>query len=519
MNKQKRKLLFFFCLVFLIFLGCNRTTVSITPGQVAATSLPVLTSTSSPFPLPSPSQTIHPSPSITPTLIPSLHPTTTYTPSPTYTPTFDAVHASTATPAPAAQCPQENPGLVPNFVIPVPTNIIYDIPESKDAILGFLNAGGRLDALVQYLVQNYGGYYQNHPDYGTNIYGMDFTNDGVPDLLVNDGNVRIYSCREAEYAVIFEIPYKTFEHYQIESIQDMNKDGSPDILLENWDDVAIGGDLAYQILGLRGQQIESFLGENNAPCFINYAYSGPCIEDGWIRVFWSGSVEIDDIDQNGTRELIIHDGVGYNFDSQFNGPWRTKTTVFMWNGKWFSPFTYYLEPPIYRFQAVQDADFAVLQGNFDEAFDLYQQGILNDTLEWWTKARQTYDLDIAYSHYTDLPTSTPPAPDPDEYGHLAAYAYYRMMILQVMLGDFDTAQATFDFLQENFPTGIAGNIYTELANAFWTEYQASFNLSLACNRAITFTTGHEEEVLFYIGSYIHGYQSLRYEPQDVCPFK
>lgn len=520
MNKKKLNLLFLFCLITLIFLGCNQTTISVTPAQSTTMSVPRLTLT--PSPIRSPSQTTSPAPTITPTPIPSHLPTITYTPPPTYTATFDAAHASTATLAPAADCPQENTGLVPNFVLPTPTDVVYGISDSKDSILSYLNAGASLDALMQYLIQNY-GYYQNHPDYGTNIYAMDFTNDGVPELLVNDGNVRIYSCRDSLYSVIFEIPYQTFEHYQIEKVQDLNLDGRPEIFLTNWDVVAIDGDLTYQILGWHDRQIESLLGED-ASCSNNYAFSGPCFEDGWIRVFCcAGGLEpwlIQDIDQNGTFELIIHDDVGFNNDAQYNGPWRTKTTIFMWNGEQFSLFTHFLEPPTYRFQAVQDADFAVLQGKFDEAFALYQQVIFNDRLEWWTKARQTYDLDIAYSNYTpDLPTSTPPAPDPDEYGHLAAYAYYRMMILQVKLGDFGTAQATYDSLQENFPTGIAGNIYTELASTFWKEYQTSLNISLACDSAIAFAAEHEEEVLFYIGSYIHGYQSLLYKPQDVCPFK
>ncbi len=493
-----------------------------TPEENAETSSPV--STSAPSPIPSPSPTIPP-PSITPSLIPSLRPTTTYTPSPTYTPTFDAAHASTATRAPAAQCPQENPGLVPNFVIPVPTDIIYDIPDSKDSILSFLNAGGSLDALVQYLIQNYGGYYQNHPDYGTNIYYLDFTNDGVPDLLVNDGNVRIYSCQDSLYSAIFEIPYRTFINFNIRNVQDMNLDGIPEILMARRDTVPQDLFMSYQIIGWRGQRFDYLLSQPiPAPnCYRNYAYTDPCFEENWMVIFGHGgglSWDVQqDIDQNGTIELIFNDGIGHSNDAQYNGPWRAKTTVFMWNGESFALYIHYLEPPVYRFQALQDADFAVLQGKYDEAFALYQQVIFNETLEWWTKARQTYDLDIAYSHYTDLPTSTPPAPDPDEYSHLAAYAYYRMMNLQVMLGDLDTAQATYTSLQEKFPTGVAGNIYTELANAFWTEYQTSFDMSLACDSAIAFATGHEEEILFYIGSYIHGYQSLIYEPQDVCPFR
>lgn len=521
MNKQKQSLLFFFCSTFLIFLGCNQTTVSVTPEQVSATSLPVLTSTSSPFL--SPSQTISPSPSITPTLIPSHRPTTTYTPSPTFTPTFDAVHASTATLAPAAQCPQENPGLVPNFVIPIPTDII---PDSKDSILGFLNAGGSLDTLIQYLIQNYGGYYQNHPDYGTNIYGMDFTNDGIPDLLVNDGNVRIYSCQDSMYSVIFEIPYRTFINFNIRSVQDMNADGIPEILLSRRDSVPVDGFMSYQILGLQDQQIEYLLSEPTAEldCYRYYAFSAPCFEENWMVIFGHGGNlgswdTQQDIDQNGTIELILIDGIGHSLDAQHNGPWRAKTTIFMWDGESFSLFTHYLESPTYRFQALQDADVAVSQGKFNEALDLYEQVISSDSLAWWTQELQNYNVEVVQNPYYGLPTPTLSAPDPDEYGHLAAYAYYRMIILQVMLGDLDTAQATYDSLQEKFPTSVAGNIYTELASTFWTEYQTSLNISLACDSAIAFAAEHEEEVLFYIGSYIHGYQSLHYMPEDVCPFQ
>lgn len=119
--------------------------------------------------------------------------------------------------------------------------------------------------------------------------------------------------------------------------------------------------------------------------------------------------------------------------------------------------------------------------------------------------------------FSNQPTPTPPAPDPTEYPRLAAYAYYRMLILHTFLGEMDSAQVKYATLQEKFPAESPGHPYVEMATDFWNAYQSSGRMYDACAAAIAYADAHPE-ILIPLGSDYHGWQSHQYQPADVCPF-
>jgi hypothetical protein len=104
-----------------------------------------------------------PEPTKTATLVPSFMPVLTETPAlptitplptiPTFTLTFDVRTIVTATPAPKAECPKENPALVPDFRIPIMPGC-FDKDEcmftgTEKEIQAFLNKGGLFRRLFQ----------------------------------------------------------------------------------------------------------------------------------------------------------------------------------------------------------------------------------------------------------------------------------------------------------------------------------------------------------------------------------
>ena len=117
-----------------------------------------------------------------------------------------------------------------------------------------------------------------------------------------------------------------------------------------------------------------------------------------------------------------------------------------------------------------------------------------------------------------MPTPTPFPSDLTEYPRLAAYAYYRMIILHTFLGETEAAQVKYATLQEKFPAESPGYPYVEMATDFWNAYQSSGLMYEACAAAIAYADAHPE-ILIPLGSDYHGAQSHTYIPADVCPFR
>lgn len=444
------------------------------------------TSTSSPLPTATATQTA----------LPSSTPTASITPLPTiptFTPTFDVSTIVTVTPAPKAECPQPgNPSQV-DFAI-YPSGQKYVDHPTIAAILDFLNSGGQIEQLDSELRQI------------DTFYSIrDVTNDGIPDLIVVSGSAyqaaNILWCQNGRYNLfpndIVEGETLGSDNIKFE-LRDLNKNGIPEVL-------SIGD-------GRVGLNVN--LLEWNGKTFIDLTTS-----EIWFNANMLGAskydFEVKDINSDGVFELILK---GTPNSWYYPGePIRTQIDTYHWNGKVFSSSTSFSSPQ-YQFQAVQDADQKTINGEYEKAIRLYQEAIFNNKLDWWSPERREFLLAFSHNPNTPSPSQINKLSGLTEYPRLAAYAYYRIMLLHLVQGYESEAITVYNTLQEKFGNDPYGHPYVEMATAFWEAYQSTHKMYAGCAAAIDYAAKHPE-ILTPLGSDYHGWQSHQYKPEDVCPFR
>lgn len=428
----------------------------------------------------------------TPTLTPTITqtPTATITPLPTiptFTPTFDVRTIVTVMPAEKAECLKENSqnDLSIEFAT-FPSGKKYIGHPTVEVILRSLNSGTSTKKLTTELEK-----------IGSEFTFQDVTDDGVSDLVIVSGLVsqiiNILYCDKGKY--------KLFPKNDIESeplvndnvqfmIRDLNQNGTPDI-------ISVGH-------GNTGLEINVI--EWNGEIFNNLTDLG-----AWMPGAGMNDFRFVDLDRNNVPEIVLE---GKPNEWYYPGePLRGKIDVYQWNGEEFLPLRGY-SPPEYRFQAIQDGDRFTNQGNFTQARLSYEEAIQSSSLNWWSKERFETNRDAI------LNSSTPPVliPGPAEYPSLASYAYYRIILLQLVQGQESEAASTYQTLQQTFGSDSYGSPYVEMATVFWDAYQSTHKMYDGCASAIQYAVEHPE-LLTPLGSDYHGSQSHKYVPADVCPFR
>jgi hypothetical protein len=234
---------------------------------------------------------------------------------------------------------------------------------------------------------------------------------------------------------------------------------------------------------------------------------------------------VEDINHDGAKEIlgtgIISQSGFYGYpyfgSSDFNIPQlRSMTYVYSWNGTNFIFTSEKFEPPQYRFQATQDGDLETIYKQYEQALSLYQEAIFNKKLIWWSPAQYEYMKIKYYDSNTTLPPT--PTEDTTEYPRLAAYAYYRIMLLHLVQGHETEATTVYNTLKKKFDNDQYGHPYVEMATAFWEAYQSTHKMYDGCAAAIQYAAEHPD-ILIPLGSDYHGSQSHIYKPEDVCPFR
>ncbi len=445
-----------------------------------------------------PTTTSSPPPTATPTrtALPSPTPTATITPLPTiptFTPTFDASKIVTVTPAPKAECPQpDNPSQV-DFAI-YPSGQKYADHPTIATILDFLNSGGQMEQLDSELRQI------------DALYSIkDITNDGIPDLIVVSGSAyqtaNILWCQNGRYNLfpndIVEAETLGSDNVKFE-MRDLNQNSIPEVL-------SIGD-------GKVGLNVN--LLEWNGETFIDLTTSETQINANMINAS-KDDFELRDINKDGISELILK---GYPNSWYYPGePLRNQTDTYHWNDKNYSSSTSFSSPQ-YRFQAIQDADQKTANGEYEKAIQLYQEVIFNNKLDWWSPERREFLLTFLHNPNTPSPSQINKLSGLTEYPRLAAYAYYRIMLLHLVKENELDAIVIYDILQEKFGDDPYGFPYVEMASAFWDAYQSTHKMYDGCAAAIQYAAVHPE-ILTPLGSDYHGSQSHQYKPEDVCPFR
>jgi hypothetical protein len=444
-----------------------------------------------------------PLPTATRTLLPSATPTASVTPLPaipTFTPTFDVSTIVTVTPAPKAECPKET--IEQPFS---PNNLNGQGNDYNQQFinytLAYLNSGGPVKTIRA-----------TYPNPVENVQQEDVTGDGINEVIFAFGIwIDIFKCMNGKYELSTISTMYSAQGSKIIGIVDINMDGVKEIIA--YFDGCMGSRCpSIDVLGWDGKQFKSLI-ENPSSMGEGCSYMN-------IAPF---QVEVRDIDNNGTIEIILQN-VDNPWPDDLDFPFRKETRICMWNGKSIALYQIHFDKPYYRFQALQDGEMATKSGNYLAALDSYNQTIDKVDLEWFTKERLYHDFWIYHSNYFSslnepTPTASPSMrPDPAEYPRLAAYAYYRIMLLHLVQGQDSDATAVYTILGEKFGNDPYARPYLEMASAFWEAYQPAHSVYDGCAAAIQYAAEHPE-ILTPLGSDYHGAQSHIYVPADVCPFR
>ena len=447
-------------------------------------------------------QSAPPVQTFTPSLIPTkrqtpVPPTATVTPLPTiptFTPTFDVSTIVTVTPAEKAECPKEDPSVVAKFATPN-SDGSFEIYRTTD-ILDYLNSGGIVDQLR---------------DLGLGE-SLDLTDDGVNEVIYRGFtgvSYDILGCKNGKYQEFLD--FEGDFGVELAEFLDVNQNGIPEIILYN---ILHYGYIEIFVFEWDGNKFRSLID---------------------IRTDKLPNTVFDSISSTEYHKLINTNGDGLQelvavYDrNKFCGPFtlgdfcigtpeRAQTTILGWNGQNYVVKQQYFSTAQYRFQVIQDGDAASAQKEYDKALSFYQDAIFNDELKSYSPEISD-NLQAQYeTQYGTTPTPTAYPTALDEHPKLAAYAYYRIILLYLVQGQEAEATSTYQTLQESFGNDPYATPYGEMASAFWEAYQSTHKMYDGCAAAIQFAVEHPE-ILVPLGSDYHGWQSHIYEPADVCPFR
>jgi hypothetical protein len=471
--------------------------------RVIFTSLVIvfLLTSCAPQSLPTPTQ---PTSTASKSLSPSRTKTSTQTPSVTALPQI--------TPSTMLPCPGPRSNIVPEFrtlteeCSPSLHSEDKTCPRSlSEEIRDYILSGGDLQTAYETLRAHVSWTSGNQPSFDEDeLSYTDITGDSLPELIVIvrpgiDAWLDIFSCQNGYYQQITPYSEDFFERITIDFIQDLNLDGISDLVVFE----------SYTFLG----------GGTNDTVHI-YEWLDNSFGEYHLSSSNTKEYQIKDIDGNGFKEIvIIGDDTFLTWKCAENAyPWRKETYIYSWDGVDYNLILEY-SPPFYRYQAIQDGDRETLQGRYDRALEYYQEAIFDRKLEWFSPERRQYLVSECENNYK--PTPTPlimPVLDQDEYPKLAAYAYYRILLINALQGDLNSAKNSYETLVKTYGNESPGHPYVEIASAFWNEYQASSNMAKACGLAILYAESHPE-ILRVLGSDYHGLeQNYFYQPEDVCPF-
>lgn len=395
-----------------------------------------------------------------------------------------------------AECPKEDPQLVPDFPHCNPEgycDMIYG-----DEILAYLNSGGTISKLVTIL--------GSEPDASWGLI-TDLTGDGVNEVVYRGMiNYDVFICRDGKYEDLLDFA-GDFDA-TLGGTPDLNKNGIQELLLYN---ISHYGSADLYIFEWDGSDFRSLISVGEVDSVLA-TYPGKIVDtngDGLKEI-----VIVDDIHEQESWPF----GIGSYLTIQ--RPLRNQITTLGWNGQNFVDLTPGNDtPPQYRFQAVQDGDEQVRFGNYAGALDFYRAVIFDDRLDWWSPERREYEIRVLQSQYEPTPTVFPtPAPDDTEYSRLAAYAYYRIMLLHFVQGHKSDAGTVYKTLEQKFSNNPYGRPYYEMATIFLEQYQATHNMYESCAAAIQYAEKNPV-ILVPLGSDYHGGYSHTYVPADVCPFR
>ncbi len=339
-------------------------------------------------------------------------------------------------------------------------------------------------------------------DRGGQVLKVDVTGDGVPEVLVDAYDNQqetpqrffIFGCQAGAYRALATLTSRdSGQRYDFPLIEDMNRDGLPEIVVAYRSGRAPNVYLTVLIFEWDGHDFTNLMAADDT--LVNATY------------------EVRDVDHDGTLGLVMSGGQMVSPDGSLIPPTRETVQTWAWNRQKFvrTSVEEGFAAPVYRFQAVREGDAAARAGELGLALALYDQAIMDETLLPWNPAW----LQMAVA---GLGTPAAPSPDPEERPRLETYTRYRIGVTYAVQGFTQEAEVEFTLLQNSVPSP-SGRPYAQLAEAFWQEYRIRQDIGAACSRAIEYARAHPDEILVPLGSRFYGSSYPDYAPEDICPFK
>ena len=427
-----------------------------TPTLDLKVLLPTFTSTPTPSSTPQSGPQV--SPTITKTPLPSLTPAPLYTA--TITPTFNPRSVATMTPASPKACP----ALVSAGSLQL-TDPDDDLYASADEVLAYLNAGGSVDEVRRAL---------DDLSFNTELLTVDLTNDGVSEIVMYSFAVYVFHCHEGQYEEMLRVQPEIRDTYGMSMkilADDLTRSGVQNLIVTT-DNEGMGNDnytLNVLVFEWDGEEFA-----NLAPEEVHHPFTqlGQVMYVGGYHIpMFRGEMEFRDIDRNGTIEIILN-GVGVG-GGYWSASLREETHTWMWNGEEFNLFDVSLSPAVLKLHAVHDGDIAALQSNYNEALNSYWRAINDTSLEPWNADR------LEYNYLWSTPW---PSPDPEQGKRVEAYARFRIIVTNYLLGRVEQAEAQYQVIQDIHPAGDPGHPYAQMATAFYDAYHDfSGSIKIGCN--------------------------------------
>ena len=340
------------------------------------------------------------------------------------------------------------------------------------------------------------------------VSDIDVTGDGQPDVVVESlwfppdeavqGYAYVLTCEDGRYVVQTSVDFGMTASFAdtsknqslgLRAAEDLTGDGVPELVfsfVETPEMLPVDDQSDYVrffgVVGWDGADFAELLPEE--------VPGRPGV------TVINGDATLTDTDGDGLKELVLRGGAlrpgsGHPFV-------RVKTETWGWERSGFAFRCATFGTPTYRFQAVEDADAAMLCQDLDKALASYQAAIFDESLKTWVGD----ELGLV------------PAPE-DERALLSAYSRYRIMLIHVVKGTGDAASVVYGTLTKDFPPGSAGDVYAELATVVWDEYLMSLDLSAGCGEAILHA---EAEQLAPLADSYGYYSELYAAPEYLCPY-
>lgn len=404
-------------------------------------------------------------------------------------------------------------------------------------ILAALNSGSTLQNLQNGMDQvinesmlfNYGGAFDENGNAIIDVYDLskfknhnyaltkhDFTDDGVMEILFlgTTGNIplmqtlNVFKCEQGKYIMSLEQKYGYRKNL---TLLDLNNDTISEIILHKTMDYLHGPRVLY-IYEWDGKNFQNLALPNETFYGTPEGFeTGICSEISEFRP-----------NANGDMDIIIR-GIPCDFgEYYYTGPYRYYSITLTWDGTHFVYGYKQLDPPTYRFQAVQDGDWETLHENYEKALDLYNQALNDPNLKGWSKELYKQQYDIMHANFAEQPTPTPVPVDPNEKETLTACVHYRKMLIYTAQGKPGEALAEYMTVMKLSP-GQPGYAYKGLAITFWKNYQNTQDLAAACIVTREYAYEHDEEIYDPIDDRWHGWQSPGHSGESmgevICPFE